>query len=103
METEIESYLCKSVLVQKGLPKPLIHQRERSQSGAVMCRREEAGQLHSGGVSRRLAGCASLRPVYEAWVPCLRGTPGGSYTVNPSRIAGHGRCHLEKMDREFNR
>jgi hypothetical protein len=49
METEIESYLCKSVLVQKGLPKPLIHQRERSQGGAAMCRREEAGQLHSGG------------------------------------------------------
>jgi hypothetical protein len=50
METKIKSYLCKSVLVQKGLPKPLIvHQGERSQGGAVMCRREEARQLHSGG------------------------------------------------------
>lgn len=50
METEIKSYLCKSVLVQKGLPKPpMVHQRERSQGGAVMCRREEARQLHSGG------------------------------------------------------
>ena len=49
METEIESYLCKSVLVQKGLPKLPIYRRERSQGGAVMCRREEARQLHSGG------------------------------------------------------
>jgi len=49
METEIKSYLCESVLVQKGLPKPLNIQGERSQGGAVMCRREEARQLHSGG------------------------------------------------------
>jgi len=49
METEIESYLCKSVLVQKGLPKLPIYRRERSQGGAVMCRRVEARQLHSGG------------------------------------------------------
>lgn len=49
METEIKSYLCGSVPVQKGLPKPLSNQGERSQGGAVMCRREEAGQLHSGG------------------------------------------------------
>jgi len=49
METAIKSYLCRSVPVQKGLPKPLSNQGGRSQGGAVMCRREEAGQLHSGG------------------------------------------------------
>ena len=49
METAIESYLCKSVLVQKGLSKLPSYRRERSQGGAVMCRREEARQLHSGG------------------------------------------------------
>lgn len=49
METEIKSYLCESVLVQKELSKPLRDQGERSQGGAVMCRREEARQLYSGG------------------------------------------------------
>jgi len=50
METAIKSYLCRSVPVQKELPKLLILcQGGRSQDGAVMCRREEAGQLHSGG------------------------------------------------------
>jgi hypothetical protein len=50
METAIKSYLCRSAPVQKGLPKLLIlYQGERSQDGAVMCRREEARQLHSGG------------------------------------------------------
>jgi hypothetical protein len=50
METAIKSYLCGSAPVQKGLPKLLTLCRgERSQDGAVMCRREEAGQLHSGG------------------------------------------------------
>ncbi len=50
METEIKSYLCRSVPVQKRVPKPLIlHQGECSQGGAVMCRREEARQPHSGG------------------------------------------------------
>lgn len=64
METEIKSYLCKSVLVQKELSKPLRNQGERSQGGAVMGRREEAGQLHSGGcriglyVARVSALCA---------------------------------------------
>jgi hypothetical protein len=49
METAIKSYLCESVLVQKGLTKLLRNQEERSQGGAVMRRREEARQLHSGG------------------------------------------------------
>lgn len=50
METAIKSYLCRSAPVQKGLPKLLILcQGGRSQDGAVTCRREEAGQLHSGG------------------------------------------------------
>ena len=49
METSIKAYLCESVLVQKGLSKLLRNQEERSQGGAVMCRREEAGQLHFGG------------------------------------------------------
>jgi hypothetical protein len=43
METEIESYLCRSALVQKGLSKLPIYRRERSQGGAVMGRRVYVG------------------------------------------------------------
>jgi hypothetical protein len=50
METEIKSYPCESVLVRKGLSKPLIvYQGERSQDGAAMHRRDEAGQPYFGG------------------------------------------------------
>jgi hypothetical protein len=50
METKIKSYPCESVLVRKGLSKPLIvYQGERSQDGAVMHRRDEAGQPYFGG------------------------------------------------------
>lgn len=50
METAIKSYPCESVLVRKGLSKPLVpDQRGRSQAGAVMHRRDEAGQLYFGG------------------------------------------------------
>jgi len=50
METKIKSYPCESVLVRKGLSKLLIlYQGERSQDGAGMCHRDEAGQLYFGG------------------------------------------------------
>lgn len=83
METAIKSYLCKSVLVQKGLPKPLSNQGERSQGGAVMRRREEARQLHSGGcriglyVARVSALCTKRE--FPAFVELLE----VSHTVTP--------------------
>jgi hypothetical protein len=50
METEIKSYPCETVLVRKGLSKPLIvHRGERSQDGTVMPRRDETGQPYFGG------------------------------------------------------
>jgi len=103
METEIESYLCKSVLVQKGLSKLPIYRRERSQGGAVMCRRVEARQLHSGGchfglhVARVSALCTKRE--FIASEELLE----GFIRLSPSGITGHGRCHLEKTDRELNR
>ena len=49
METEIKSYLCESVLVQKGLSIPRINLRASSQGGSAMGRRDEAGQLYFEG------------------------------------------------------
>ena len=49
MVTTIKSYLCGSVPVQKGLPKLLNIQEERSQGGTVMGRRVEARQFYFGG------------------------------------------------------
>jgi hypothetical protein len=91
METEIESYLCKSVLVQKGLPKLLIFdQGERSQDGAVMCRREEAGQLHSRGwrVGLRVARVSALCTKRE--FPAFEELPGGRirFPLSASRVSG---------------
>ena len=91
METAIKSYLCKSVLVRKGLPKLLIlYQRERSQDGAVMCRREEAGQLHSGGcrvglpVARVSALCTKRGfPAFEELLERLMRLPSPA-----SRVTG---------------
>jgi hypothetical protein len=104
METKIKSYLCKSVLVQKGLPKPLIvHQGERSQGGAVMCRREEARQLHSGGcrVGLHVARVSALCTKRE--FPASEELLERFIRIPSSGIAGHWRCHLEKMDCEFDR
>ena len=56
METETESYLCESALVQKGRTKPSASRRgERSQCVAAMWRSEEAGPLHSEGLRVGLA------------------------------------------------
>jgi hypothetical protein len=104
METEIESYLCKSVLVQKGLPKLLIvYQGERSQDGAVMCRREEAGQSYFGGcrvglhVARASALCAKRE------FPASEELPEGCIRLSSPAFAGKWRCHPKKMAREFDR
>jgi hypothetical protein len=91
METAIKSYLCRSVPVQKGLPKLLsFYQGERSQDGAVMCRREEAGQLHSGGcrvglpVARVSALCTKRGfPAFEELLERLMRLPSPA-----SRVTG---------------
>ena len=104
METEIKSYLCKSVLVQKGLPKLLILYRgERSQDGAVMCRREEAGQPYSGGcrVGLDVARVSALGTKREFLAS--EELPERFMRLPSPAVAGKWRCHLEKMAREFDR
>jgi hypothetical protein len=83
METEIESYLCESVLVQKGLSKLPIYRRERSQGGAVMCRREEARQLHSGGCHIGLHVARVPAPRTKREFPAFEELLEGCHTVTP--------------------
>ncbi len=104
METEIKSYLCKSVLVQKGLPKLLIsYQEERSQDGAVMCRREEARQSYSGGcrVGLHVARVSALCTKRESHAS--EELPERGMRLPSPAFAGNWRCHLEKMARKFDR
>ena len=104
METEIKSYLCKSVLVQKELPKLLAsRQGERSQDGAAMDRRVEARQPYSGGcrvglpVARVSALCTKRE--FPAFVELL----GRIMRLSFPAFAGKWRCHLEKMAHELDR
>ena len=81
METKIKSYPCESVLVRKGLSKPLIvYQGERSQDGAVMHRRDEAGQPYFGGcrVGPTAARVSALWTKRES--PASVGLPERNYT-----------------------
>jgi hypothetical protein len=57
-------------------------QRERSQGGAVMRRREEARQRYSGGRRVGLEGRASLLRFGEAWDRSLWRSPEEADTVN---------------------
>lgn len=104
METEIESYLCESVLVRKGLSELLISdQGERSQDGAKICHREEAGQLYFGGcrVGHAVARVSALWTKRES--PASGGLPGRIIRLSSLAAAGTWRCHLKKMARESDR
>ena len=104
MQTEIKSYLCKSVLVQKGLPKPLVsHHRGRSQGGAVICRRGEARQLYSGGcrVGLHVARVSALCTKREFLAS--EELPERSIRLSSLVLAGKWRGHPEKTDCESDR
>jgi hypothetical protein len=104
METKIKSYPCESVLVRKGLSKPLIvYQGERSQDGAVMHRRDEAGQSYFGGcrVGPTAARVSALWTKRESLASM--GLPKRAIRLPSPAVAGTWRCHPEKMARESDR
>lgn len=104
METKIKSYPCETVLVRKGLSKPLIvSQGERSQVGAVMHRRDEAGQPYFGGcrVGPTAARVSALWTKRES--PASGGLPERIIRIPSPAVAGTWRCHPEKMARESDR
>ena len=104
METEIESYLCKSVLVQKGVPKPLaIRQGERSQDGSVMDRRVEAGHPYSGGCRAGLHGARVSALCTKREFPAFVELLGRPIRVPFLAFAGNWRCHLGKTAHELDR
>ena len=104
METKIKSYPCESVLVRKGLSKPLIvYQGERSQDGTIMARRDEAGQPYFGGC--RVGPTAA--PVSALWMKreslASMGLPERIIRISSPAVVGTWRCHPEKMARESDR